>query len=139
MSPRCPRCVAEYGETGRPENFGSDPQCAFATGTFAPKNWNCATANALRDLCGDAWDDNQIPGAFHWRDDNAGASFGAFWVPEHPHDGGGFYVAMSWYKNRGATGQIWMFNDDMEPHPLTLQEAEEAITSVAAWRRRDPS
>lgn len=137
---RCPRCVAQYGATGRPRHFGSDPRCAFRDGVFTRDNWNCATANALRGLCPDSWwGEHPTPGVFSWRDDNAAASFGALWVPEYASDdeelsGAGFYVAMSWYKSRGATGQAWVFSDDAEPHALTLREADYAIRSIEAWR-----
>jgi len=132
---RCQRCETAYG-WGRPANFASDPICAFASGAFSAPNWNCITANRLRELAGDSL--GERPRSFSWvcRDDNAAASFGAFWVPEH-NDGGGFYVAMSWYKNRGATGQIWGFRDDEIPHALTLIEAEEAIASVEALQERE--
>lgn len=27
---------------------GGDPECAFLTGVFSDRNWNCGTMNALR-------------------------------------------------------------------------------------------
>jgi hypothetical protein len=126
----CKACF-ERGQTWS----GSAPKCAFLDGVFSSKNWNCATMNELRDLCGGAWD--TVPQVDRWacRDDMSSASFGALWVPDHG-DEGGFYVAMSWYKNRGATGQAYMFCDDMVPHPLTVQEAEHAIAAIKAYRAR---
>jgi len=46
----CRLCRERY-KGKRPEGFGSDPRCAFPDGgQFTADNWNCVTANAIRDL-----------------------------------------------------------------------------------------
>lgn len=65
-----------------------------------------------------------------WRHDDE--SFGCLSVPldwdseDGGYRGGGFFVAGTWYKDRGATGTL-VFLRDAEYHPLTLSEAESAI------------
>lgn len=125
MSKPCPMC-RERGQTWN----GAPPRCAFLDGVFNGDNWNCATANALRDIADeDGWGENNSDRrTWAYRDDLAAASFGVIYVDETDTDpGGGYYVVMSWYKRRGRTGQIYVMNDDMKPRPITLQEAEEVI------------
>ncbi len=101
---RCPRCIAEYGVIGRPEYFGSDPQCAFASGVFNGENWNCATANALRDRAYESsvWSEDQHAAILPWD---------------------GSFIVLSWYKRRGRTEGIWLLHG-YAISPLTLEQAE---------------
>lgn len=101
-------------ERGKPEYFGSEPKCAWEMTDFSSDNWNCATANALRDLID-----------YNFRDDMFSGSIGVIHIPENDIVQG--YVVMSWYKERGRTAQIWLFNDDDMPRPLLLKEAEEIV------------
>lgn len=43
----CKACT----ERGKPENYGSEPKCAFRKSgrLFGTDNWNCATLNELRE------------------------------------------------------------------------------------------
>jgi hypothetical protein len=91
---------------------GDKPQCAFPDGVFVRENWNCATANALRDLCGEWANTND--------DQNAQILKG---VEECLH------VCLTWYKRRGRTEGAWMMHDDRAPEPLTLTEAERIIAA----------
>ena len=110
---------------------GSDPQCAFVGGVFTWENWNCATMNALRELV-----HRDEPWRWEWRDDGSAASFGSIYVPETgSENGGGFYIAMSWYKSRGKTANAYRFSDDDTPRPITLADAMDAIESYAAASR----
>jgi hypothetical protein len=114
LANQCPRCK-ERGKTWQ----GSDPKCAFPEGVFVDDNWNCATANALRDIAEIALDDPARKDVFAlWDSDE---NLGAFCA-------GGFFVVLSWYKRRGQTGKILKLESDtMEP--LTLEDAEKAISS----------
>lgn len=107
----CPRCKSR----GKDWN-GSDPKCAFATGVFNPDNWNCATANALRDIVkADNWNNND--------DQHACLITG---VEESLH------VLLHWYKSRGRTEGAWMVTIEGEMKPLTLAEAERVVAANAA-------
>lgn len=104
---KCPRCI----ERGQPSNFGSPVRCAFLEdGTFTSDNWQCVTIGILRDLA-------EILG-HDARDD--GVSFG--FVPVD-----GEFIAMSWYKSRGATGMAVVMYDRNVPKLLTLATADAAI------------
>lgn len=124
----CSRCQ-KRGQTWE----GSAPRCAFEHGVFTTDNWNCATMNELRALAYEAkaiaepvrdWQ----PG-WAFRDDMAAASFGVLYVPETKR-GGGYYICMSWYKQRGKTGRAITMQDDSAPQLLTIEEAEDAIIAV---------
>ena len=104
----CPRCKS------RGKNWnGTDPKCAFATGVFNPDNWNCATANALREIVpADNWNNND--------DQHACLITG---VEESLH------VLLHWYKSRGRTEGAWMVTIEGEMKPLTLTEAERVVAA----------
>lgn len=115
----CPRCVAR-GKTWQ----GDDPVCAFGDdGIFRTDNWNCATMNALRDLAerGDS--------CWSRRDDMGAGSIGVVSVYDGSaeEDWQGFYIVMTWYKGRGRTSRAYAMEDDHEPRPLTLAQAEMAL------------
>ncbi len=101
---QCTRCKAR----GKPENFGSDPRCAFLSGVFNSDNWNCATMNEIRyrvtvDLEGSpAHAEDRSAALLPW---------------------GYRFVLIGWYKNRGCTELAGVLN---ETHvaPLTLKDAE---------------
>lgn len=97
-------------ERGKTWN-GADPKCAFPYGVFVSDNWNCATANALRDIAGE--------GLCH-EDQHA-----AIIKAGMDHDG--FFVALEWYKSRGRTDGIWMMRGDETPRRITIYEAEDII------------
>ena len=104
----CPRCKSR----GKDWN-GSHPKCAFETGVFNPDNWNCATANALRDIVkADNWNNND--------DQHACLITGA-------EDS--LHVLLHWYKNRGRTEGAWMVTIEGEMKPLTLTEAERVVAA----------
>jgi hypothetical protein len=45
----CPRCKKAYAD-GKPDDFASEPECAFKTEVFDPSNWQCQTMNELREI-----------------------------------------------------------------------------------------
>ena len=101
---------------------GSDPRCAFESGVFDTNNWNCATMNALRDI---AYREKQF--GYWYRDDNLNASIGIVHARElrpGTDDDLQGYLVMTWYKDRGRTGQAWLMDDDDVPRPIAQGEAE---------------
>ena len=103
----CQMCT-ERGKTWN----GSDPQCAFEDGIFNADNWNCATMNELRAIAENI--------SISYRHDPNAASFGAV-----PFESG--FIVMTWYKNRGKTGNAQVMWDDEPTKPLTEEIALEAI------------
>lgn len=114
----CNRCQKQ----GQPDHFGSPVKCAFINGIFDSDNWQCATINVLRNLI---HEDTQPLAKFYTREDMRQGSLGVISIPEYDTEGlQQGYLIMSWYKNRGRTGQAWVFWDDDIPEPLALSTAE---------------
>lgn len=110
----CQRC------RGRGKTWaGGDPKCGFLTGDFDPSNWNCATLNELREMCGEDSFLNLESSVFT---DRVGDS--SIGVLPGPDDS---FIVLSWYKRRGRTSRALYISDD-EVHELTLAEAESALT-----------
>lgn len=112
------RMCGERGKTWA----GSDPKCAFEGSVFSGDNWNCATMNALRGRA------EQLGTVF--RDDLAAGSIG--YVP-FDGPGGSGYVVMTWYKDRGTTGNAVVLWDDEKPRPLTEEDALAALEYSARF------
>ena len=89
---------------------GDDPKCAFTNGIFSNGNWNCETANRLRDLTDDT--------RFYNNDQYCGIV---------DLDGFGKFLILSWYKSRGRTEGAWVV-DQALISPITLKEAEELLS-----------
>lgn len=97
------------------------------------ENWNCATVNALRELCGDVG----------WRGDNPAEingrqqAFGIRWDDESwgavnvigVETSQGHYKTlwMSWYKNRGRTDDMLLLCDGMADVP-NMADCEAILT-----------
>jgi hypothetical protein len=97
---------------------GSDPECAFRSGVFSGDNWNCATMSCLRDVAEKL--------GLCWRNDDSAGSIG--YVPAEEG-----YIVMTWYKNRGQTGNALVVCDDQEHAPLSLEVAEDTLER---WDKR---
>jgi hypothetical protein len=92
---KCPRCK-KRGKTWE----GDDPVCGFdEEGNFLLANWNCATLNALREICEISWCDDYNIGV------TSKSDFG--------------FLILKWYKSRGGTDRL--VNDGFEP--ASLKEA----------------
>jgi hypothetical protein len=121
----CKMCRERY-KSGRPASFGSDPECAFPNGgPFTPNNWQCVTANAIRDLA-----ESDLDGVI--RDWSGGGDQTNVVIRldtdcDYPPPGTyGLYV--TWYKRRGRTGGMWLMGDEGGgeeglPRPPTEAEA----------------
>lgn len=110
---QCPRCTAYYKD-GRPKNFGSEPKCAFPNSVFSTDNWQCRTANDIRDLI----DQYQEERPAVYSDDQ--------WANILPLRNGKFLV-VGWYKGRGRTETMWVLSETTIV-PATLKDAEEALS-----------
>jgi hypothetical protein len=116
-------------ERGKTWN-GDDPVCAFENGVFSNDNWNCATMNKLRNISEEL--DKSM------RHDMSCGSIG--YVPmdndytTDDFDTFGGYIVMTWYKERGRTGNA-VFMTDSETSPLTIKHAELAITTYEEWSK----
>lgn len=89
---------------------GGDPICSFQDGgRFNPKGWNCATANAIREICDPAkvYCDDQYYATVNVSSLSIGAD--ALWV--------------GWYKNRGRTEAMWLLNGSDAPIQPTESQA----------------
>lgn len=113
----CKRC----DQRGKPEYFGSNPQCAFSNGIYSNKNWQCATINELRALI-------ELHG-IHTRQNDE--SIGVLKVPDEVGNG---FLVLNWYKNRGSVGGALILEDDEAPRYLTLEIAEAIIENYPATK-----
>jgi hypothetical protein len=109
---RCSLCV----EQGWPDDFGSEPQCAFTeNGKFTADNWACATAMKLRSLAtGEDWEREQHSG------DQKIATLPFF---------DGMFLVIGWYKNRGTTEFVAVL-DETRILEMTLKTAEEILEEI---------
>lgn len=111
---------------------GGDRKCSFPGGsTFDPAGWNCATANAIRDLCGSSHDGfaGKVGQAISERWDDNCTSFIMLRGLELES---GFFdgLFVSWYKERGATNAMWLLNGDDPPQKPTEQDCLAIIKSI---------
>jgi len=104
----CSACIS-LGK--RPAHFATSRRCAFEGEAFSNDNWNCGTMNALREAC-----------VWSTRDDDQNACIGVVPLPGNTTQSG--YIVLSWYKERGCTGQAIVMDDDQPPKPLTLAVAQ---------------
>lgn len=102
---------------------GSDPKCGFPDGQFSTNNWNCATLNTLRHLAEEHRAEGEDFGTYRYR--HCDVSFAA--LPFTDSEGSERFIALSWYKDRGRTGQAWVFQEDDPPQPLSLAQAMDCI------------
>ena len=105
----CKECE-KRGKTWR----GADPRCAFQTGYFQYDNFNCATVNILRDIV------VQLDNHYNDNNENLGVI---------PYDG--MFIVLTWYKNRGGTETLTIFNRNREYSSMTdLAICEEIIKEM---------
>lgn len=110
------RMCGERGQTWS----GGAPTCSFESGVFSNKGWNCATANAIRELMERGHDEHRYD---CWRTRMDDESCGILWFS-------GGYIVGTWYKDRGRTGMLVLMLDEQQPKPLTLEIAEAAIAEA---------
>ena len=120
---KCKLCT-ERGKTWN----GDDPKCAF-DGAFAD-NWNCATLNALRDICYEG--QNPMPGVdYQYCEDQKYATVKIDGIEDRRGCRIGLALWVSWYKSRGKTDAVWVLSDDAPPRIPTEEELEAIIVYYA--------
>lgn len=122
----CPMC-AERGKTWN----GDDPKCAFS-GKFSD-NWNCATLNAIRDICYEG--QNPMPAGVDYRycDDQKYATI-KIDECEMPNGGRiGLALWVSWYKSRAKTDAMWILSE-YDSEPPREPTAPELIAIIAHFQ-----
>lgn len=106
----------------KPQDWSGDPPtCAFRSGAFSANNWNCFTANLIREIvyegqetipevdyryCSDQKYATICLDSFDWLDDQPAPI--AMWV--------------CWYKNRGKTDAMWLLFEGQPPRAPTEAE-----------------
>lgn len=112
---------------------GDDPGCAFVDGQpFSGENWNCATANAIRDVVYEAANDGQPLTKVDYRycEDQKYATVrlldvAEIWVGDYH----ALSLWVSWYKSRGGTDAMWLLAEHGPPRPPTESECRR----IAEW------
>lgn len=121
MTPHIP-CEAcnKRGQTWR----GDPPVCAFRNGSaWRSDNWNCATDGMLRRLV-----ESNAAGVWHVRGDDQNVA--AVSLVSAGLDGA-VMLAMTWYKSRGRTEQVWLIDDDGAPRRPTEAEVLAVVAAFA--------
>lgn len=124
----CQRCK----KRGKDWN-GDDPTCAFAKGKrFSGENWNCATANAVRDIVYEG--QHPMPDAVDYRycED---MKYATVKIDDLEMDNGnriGMALWVAWYKSRGKTDAIWILDYDEPPRAPTEKELNRIIEAFGA-------
>lgn len=116
----CAMCKAR----GKTWNEG-DPECSFpGGGKFNSDGWNCATANAIRDLCGQ--DEPCEAADYRYCDDQNYSTIKIDGV-DMPSDGRWLALWVSWYKHRGRTEAMWLLSEYDPPKQPDAAECEAII------------
>lgn len=108
----CPMCK-ERGQ----DWLGDAPVCSFPKGLFSPVGWNCATANAIRDI---------VTVVQYIEDQHyATIPIGDVIVDERFYPGDMLWI--TWYKNRGRTDGMWLLEGNDLPRRPTIAECEAIV------------
>ncbi|MBA7637624.1 hypothetical protein ES703_45270 [subsurface metagenome] len=98
---------------------GDGPICYFED----PKhNWNCATVNAIRDIC---YEGQKLPNGvcYQYCDDGKYATINISEVDDSKGNYIGRCLYIAWYKSRGGTEALWVLNGEYD-EPREPTEAE---------------
>lgn len=110
---------------------GGAPNCAFPDGKeFSLDNWNCATANAIRELCGQ--DEPNQHADYRYCDDQNYSTINVDEVDLPSGDALALWV--SWYKHRGRTEAMWLLDEYNTPRRPT--EAD-CVAIIKAFTEND--
>ena len=97
----------------RGQNWSGDaPTCYFDD---RDGNWNCATINAIRDICDD-WGEGFPDGIyFTFCDDE---KYAVIKIDEiDTEDWIGYCLYVQWYKHRGHTDALWILGEGNPSNP----------------------
>lgn len=97
----CKMCK-ERGQTWA----GDAPTCYFDS---EEHNWNCATINAIRDIC---YEGQELPQGVHYEycDDDKFATINISYIDDKEGNYIGRCLYVAWYKNRGGTDALWILD-----------------------------
>ena len=111
---------------------GDDPKCAFS-GEFGD-NWNCATLNAIRDICYEG--QSPMPSGVDYQhcDDQKYATIKIDDVEDAHGNNIGLALWVSWYKSCGTTNAMWILSEDAPPRRPT---EEDLIAIIARYPERN--
>lgn len=118
-------------ERGQTWNGGA-PQCAFEDGgVFSPDNWNCATVNAIRDIC---YEGQDLPYGvdYQYCEDQKYATIKTDGIEDMP-----MALWVSWYKSRGGTEAMWLLDNYDPPRQPTEQECVDIIEAYKQQARKE--
>ena len=130
----CKRCE-ERGKTWN----GADPRCAFLNGVFDTNNWNCATANAIREI----FDEREDYRIYSLRDEDQNIALLSTLdfdvLPKLNAEGKPNRQPTSlwvgWYKERGRTEGMYLMFEYVPPCPPTEEECLKIIAHYNASKR----
>lgn len=83
---------------------GGDPVCAFRNGRFNAENWNCATANLIRDLVYEGESHEAVD--YRYCEDQ---KYATVKIDGNPVVNS-LALWVTWYKSRGRTEAMWLLN-----------------------------
>ncbi len=115
---------------------GDDPKCAFPDGVFTEKNWNCATANAIRNIAEPEWGVTAPNGVSHQRCDDQNYStirIVDLDIERGEDDRWPIALYVGWYKSRGRTETMLIMTDSEMPH---LPTEENCLQIIAAYKEK---
>lgn len=98
---------------------GDDPVC-FLSETEGRPNWNCATLNAIRDICYEGDPHPRVD--YRYCDDRKYATIDIHDCELENGNPIGLALWVSWYKSRGRTDAVWVLDDDVTPRKPTEEE-----------------
>lgn len=112
---------------------GAAPKCAFV-GKLSD-NWNCATLNAIRDICYEG--QNPMPPGvdYQYCEDQKYATVRIDDIEDRRGAHIGLALWVSWYKSRGKTDALWILSDSEPPREPT---EDELIAIIAHYSRITP-
>lgn len=102
---------------------GGDPECAFENNIFSSENWNCATVNAIRDICYEG--QNPMPEGVDYRYCYGDQKYATIFTDYI--EGVGIALWVSWYKNRGGTDAMWVLDEEEPPSQPTEEQCLKII------------
>ena len=128
---RLPGSQCRMCQSRKKDWSGDNPKCSFINdGEFSTDGWNCATANAIRDLCGQ--DEGNDAADYRYCDDQNYSTIKIDNI-ELPS---GYALALwvSWYKHRGRTEAMWLLSESGEPRLPTAADCESIIAALPSHK-----
>ena len=106
---------------------GDNPRCAFTDGgEYSTDNWNCATVNEIRSITYEGGKLSRLVDYRYCSDQK----YATIKIDDCDIEDGPLALWLTWYKNRGATGEIWLLFDGNDPRRPTENDLLEIIRYV---------